>query len=192
MLNDALDIFLTQPMCDFTVEDSTCRQILTELLRVIGVSSFNHLLMRKNFCTWKRGKHSILSFSMRFRLPFCFRRPNTIQCFPSRRMVYLSRHRGSHPSSSTTPPSCQTSHAQQDLSARYWDHIRCLLPLEPYANQEIIELILRSGFWLAGTKPEPLYDFPFLTPFSPSSPCSAFPWAPKNCSLTCSAQRKKW
>ena len=31
------------------------RQILTELLRVIGVSSFNHILMRKNFCTWKRG-----------------------------------------------------------------------------------------------------------------------------------------
>ncbi|KAI8617042.1 P-loop containing nucleoside triphosphate hydrolase protein [Chytriomyces sp. MP71] len=30
-------------------------QILSELVRVIGVSAFNHLLVRKNFCTWKRG-----------------------------------------------------------------------------------------------------------------------------------------
>ncbi|KAI9338461.1 P-loop containing nucleoside triphosphate hydrolase protein [Obelidium mucronatum] len=30
-------------------------QILSELVRAIGVSAFNHLLVRKNFCTWKRG-----------------------------------------------------------------------------------------------------------------------------------------
>ncbi|KAJ3025654.1 UNVERIFIED_CONTAM: Myosin type-2 heavy chain 1, partial [Siphonaria sp. JEL0065] len=30
-------------------------QILTELIRAIGVAAFNHLLVRKNFCTWKRG-----------------------------------------------------------------------------------------------------------------------------------------
>jgi myosin-5 len=39
----------------YYMESSITRQILTELIRVIGVSAFNHLLMRKNFCTWKRG-----------------------------------------------------------------------------------------------------------------------------------------
>jgi myosin-5 len=28
---------------------------LTSLIRFIGATSFNHLLMRKNFCTWRRG-----------------------------------------------------------------------------------------------------------------------------------------
>ena len=46
---------LAKTMRCYYMEDSMTRQILTELLRVIGVSSFNHLLMRKNFCTWKRG-----------------------------------------------------------------------------------------------------------------------------------------
>ncbi|KAJ3407393.1 Myosin type-2 heavy chain 1, partial [Chytridiales sp. JEL 0842] len=46
---------LSKTMRCYYMEDSMTRQILTELLRVIGVSSFNHVLMRKNFCTWKRG-----------------------------------------------------------------------------------------------------------------------------------------
>ena len=46
---------LSKTMRCYYMEDSITRQILTELLRVVGVSSFNHLLMRKNFCTWKRG-----------------------------------------------------------------------------------------------------------------------------------------
>lgn len=46
---------LSKTMRSYYMEDSMTRQILTELLRVIGVAAFNHLLMRKNFCTWKRG-----------------------------------------------------------------------------------------------------------------------------------------
>ncbi|KAI8833690.1 P-loop containing nucleoside triphosphate hydrolase protein [Chytriomyces cf. hyalinus JEL632] len=46
---------LSKTMRCYYMEDSMTRQILTELLRVIGVSAFNHLLVRKNFCTWKRG-----------------------------------------------------------------------------------------------------------------------------------------
>lgn len=46
---------LSKTMRCYFMEDSVTRQILTELLRVVGVSSFNHILMRKNFCTWKRG-----------------------------------------------------------------------------------------------------------------------------------------
>jgi myosin-5 len=36
-------------------EESIQRQFLTELIRTIGVTSFNHLLTRANFSTWKRG-----------------------------------------------------------------------------------------------------------------------------------------
>ncbi|KAJ3167106.1 Myosin type-2 heavy chain 1 [Geranomyces variabilis] len=46
---------LSKTMRCYYMEESMARQILTELLRVVGVSAFNHLLMRKNFCTWKRG-----------------------------------------------------------------------------------------------------------------------------------------
>jgi myosin-5 len=46
---------LSKTMRCYYMEESMSRQILTELFRVIGVSAFNHLLMRKNFCTWKRG-----------------------------------------------------------------------------------------------------------------------------------------
>lgn len=46
---------LSKTMRCYYMDESMSRQILTELIRVIGVNSFNHLLMRKNFCTWKRG-----------------------------------------------------------------------------------------------------------------------------------------
>ena len=46
---------LNKTMRCYYMDESMTRQILTELLRVIGVSSFNHILMRKNFLTWKRG-----------------------------------------------------------------------------------------------------------------------------------------
>ncbi len=56
---------LSKTMRCYYMEDSMTRQILTELLRVIGVAAFNHLLMRKNFCTWKRGSFiHILSLNL--------------------------------------------------------------------------------------------------------------------------------
>jgi len=38
----------------FFVEESVIQQVVVELLRLIGVTSFNDLLMRRNFCSWKR------------------------------------------------------------------------------------------------------------------------------------------
>lgn len=40
----------------YYIEHSVSTQVLTELLKLIGVSSFNDLLMRKNFSSWKRGE----------------------------------------------------------------------------------------------------------------------------------------
>jgi myosin-5 len=39
----------------YYIEQTVATQALTELLKLIGVSAFNDLLMRKNFCSWKRG-----------------------------------------------------------------------------------------------------------------------------------------
>ncbi|GAA98757.1 uncharacterized protein L969DRAFT_497598 [Mixia osmundae IAM 14324] len=38
----------------FYIEHSVVQQVVTELLKLIGVTSFNDLLMRRNFCSWKR------------------------------------------------------------------------------------------------------------------------------------------
>ena len=39
----------------FYLEDSIISQAVTELLRLVGVTAFNDLLMRRNFLSWKRG-----------------------------------------------------------------------------------------------------------------------------------------
>ncbi|PNY18319.1 myosin MYO2 [Tolypocladium capitatum] len=39
----------------FYIEDSILMQTVTELLRLVGVTAFNDLLMRRNFLSWKRG-----------------------------------------------------------------------------------------------------------------------------------------
>lgn len=38
----------------YYVEATVIQQVVTELLKLIGVQSFNELLMRRNFCSWKR------------------------------------------------------------------------------------------------------------------------------------------
>lgn len=40
----------------YYMEESVVQQVITELLKLIGVTSFNDLLMRRNFASWKRGE----------------------------------------------------------------------------------------------------------------------------------------
>jgi len=37
----------------YYMEDSVVQQVIAELLKLIGVMSFNNLLMRRNFSSWK-------------------------------------------------------------------------------------------------------------------------------------------
>ena len=46
----------------YYIEHTVSTQVLTELLKLIGVSAFNDLLMRKNFSSWKRGKFYVFLF----------------------------------------------------------------------------------------------------------------------------------
>lgn len=39
----------------FYVDEKIMRQVIMEMLLLTGVTAFNHILMRKNFCSWKRG-----------------------------------------------------------------------------------------------------------------------------------------
>ncbi|KAK5993148.1 Myosin-2 [Cladobotryum mycophilum] len=39
----------------YYLEDSIMNQVLTELLKLVGTTAFNDLLMRRNFLSWKRG-----------------------------------------------------------------------------------------------------------------------------------------
>jgi len=39
----------------YYMEESIATQILSHLVKLIGINSFNNLIMRKNFCSWKRG-----------------------------------------------------------------------------------------------------------------------------------------
>ncbi|KAF7295245.1 Myosin 5 [Mycena indigotica] len=43
----------------YYMEESVVQQVVTELLKLIGVTSFNDLLMRRNFSSWKRGKNAM-------------------------------------------------------------------------------------------------------------------------------------
>ncbi|KAF9579807.1 Myosin type-2 heavy chain 1 [Lunasporangiospora selenospora] len=55
-MDDLLMLFnkVWKAMSCYYVEHSVVRQVMTELLKMVGVTGFNDLLMRRGFCTWKR------------------------------------------------------------------------------------------------------------------------------------------
>ncbi|KAF9925847.1 Myosin type-2 heavy chain 1 [Linnemannia zychae] len=55
-MDDLLLLFnrIWKAMNCYYVEQTVVRQVMTELLKMVGVTGFNDLLMRRNFCTWKR------------------------------------------------------------------------------------------------------------------------------------------
>ena len=55
-MDDLLLLFnkIWKAMNCYHVEHTVVRQVMTELLKMVGVTGFNDLLMRRNFCTWKR------------------------------------------------------------------------------------------------------------------------------------------
>jgi myosin-5 len=59
-MDDVLNLLnkVWKALKSYYVEVSVIHQVFTELLKLIGVTSFNDLLMRRNFCSWKRGTYS--------------------------------------------------------------------------------------------------------------------------------------
>lgn len=55
-MDDMLNILNKTWKClkSYFMEQTVIHQVVTELLKLIGVTSFNDLVMRRNFCSWKR------------------------------------------------------------------------------------------------------------------------------------------
>ncbi|RXW21018.1 hypothetical protein EST38_g4844 [Candolleomyces aberdarensis] len=55
-MDDILNLFnkVWKALKSFYMEESVVQQVITEMLKLIGVNSFNDLLMRRNFASWKR------------------------------------------------------------------------------------------------------------------------------------------
>lgn len=56
-MDDMLNLLnkVWKAMKSYYVEQAVVQQVVTELLKLVGVTAFNDLLMRRNFCSWKRG-----------------------------------------------------------------------------------------------------------------------------------------
>lgn len=56
-MDDLLNLFnkIYRAIKSYYLEHSIYQQAITELLRLVGVTSFNDLLIRRNFLSWKRG-----------------------------------------------------------------------------------------------------------------------------------------
>lgn len=100
----------------YYMEESVVQQVVTELLKLIGVTSFNDLLMRRNFSSWKRG-------ALPFLRPYeasesddtCPPRSyaNTIQYHAYRGMVQVARHARRNSAAGALDASHQTPAAQE-------------------------------------------------------------------------------
>lgn len=55
-MDDVLNLLnkVWRSLKSYYMEESVVQQVVTELLKLVGVTSFNDLLMRRNFCSWKR------------------------------------------------------------------------------------------------------------------------------------------
>lgn len=62
-MDDVLNLLnkVWKSLRSYFVEESVVQQVFTELLKLIGVTSFNDLLMRRNFCSWKRGEQLLIN-----------------------------------------------------------------------------------------------------------------------------------
>lgn len=57
-MDDVLEVLNKVYKClkSYYMEESVMQQVVTELLKLIGQIAFNDLIMRRNFCSWKRGE----------------------------------------------------------------------------------------------------------------------------------------
>lgn len=57
-MDDILNLLNKVLKClkSYYMEESVVQQVVTELLKLIGQVAFNDLIMRRNFCSWKRGR----------------------------------------------------------------------------------------------------------------------------------------
>ena len=80
----------------YYMEESVVQQVITELLKLIGVTAFNDLLMRRNFSSWKRGKQVHILAAEVLILTVNSSDANPIQHHSYRGVVQVARHAGGY------------------------------------------------------------------------------------------------
>src|SRR5712672_1711450 len=65
-MNDILNLLnkVWKSLKSYYMEEIVVQQVVTELLKLIGVTSFNDLLLRRNFSSWKRGRFSLVLYEL--------------------------------------------------------------------------------------------------------------------------------
>lgn len=121
LLNNAF-----KAMKAYYLEDSIITQTLTELLRLVGVTAFNDLLMRRNFLSWKRGLQ--INYNITRIEEWCKSHDmpeGTLQL--EHLMVIFSQNLIADYVADLFPASNETVTAQESHTERYRDHSRHLL-----------------------------------------------------------------
>lgn len=124
-MDDILNLFnkVWKSLKSFYMEESVVQQVITELLKLIGVTSFNDLLMRRNFSSWKRGAlfrlyDTLPSFSFVL-ISFLRSHANPIQHYSHRRVVQISRHARGNPPIGTLDAGHQAAAVEEGDRGRY-------------------------------------------------------------------------
>ena len=80
----------------YYMEESVVQQVITELLKLIGVTSFNDLLMRRNFSSWKRGSYPLTCVRNMMLTTLFNSDADPVQHHSYRGVVQVARHARGH------------------------------------------------------------------------------------------------
>jgi len=100
----------------YYIEESVVHQVVTELLKLIGVTSFNDLLMRRNFSSWKRGEFSFGYNTETQHRHILLSHADTIQHYSDRGVVQVPRHARGDLATGTPDASHKIATAQEGVS----------------------------------------------------------------------------
>jgi DIL domain len=164
-MDDVLNLLnkVWKALKSFYMEESVVQQVVIELLRLVGVTSFNDLLMRRNFCSWKRGKDAVFGVIHIFAQALSrFSHANSVQHYSDRRMVQVARHarryfatRAFDAGHQTTPveegmpvlDACAAIFSDQDcfvgIICRYSNHLRRLLDPHSITDPKDVQQLFR-------------------------------------------------
>ena len=92
-MDDILNLLnnIWKSLKSYYMEESVMQQTITQLLKLIGVTSFNDLLMRRNFSSWRRGQYLFNQWKV-IRAQLHSSDANSVQYHTCWRMVQVAWH----------------------------------------------------------------------------------------------------
>lgn len=131
----------------FYLEETIVGQAVTELLRLVGVTAFNDLLMRRNFLSWKRGLQ--INYNITRIEEWCKSHDMPEGTLQLEHLMVRIRPPGDYASANCQIASNKAPAAQEGDSKRYRNHPRYLLDAvtesDPEASQSVSSRRLRAA-----------------------------------------------